>query len=206
MRRSGLAVLALAAGLVVAVAPAAPAFAHAALQSSVPAGESVLDEPPPAITLTFDEPVTIEPGAIRLLDSSGADVTIGLAEGGAQPSVVTASVPGIPNGAYVVAWRVISQDGHPANGAFTFQVGRGAAVDTRVAWSLRCSTPRAVIPPSTNWRRSTGCSRTSVSPSPSAARCSSPRSGRVRARAGRLGGPSGSAGGCSRWPRWPRCS
>jgi copper transport protein len=131
MRRPGLAILALVAGLALAVGPAAPAFAHAALQSSVPASESVLDQPPTAITLTFDEPVTPEPGAIRLLDSTGADVTIGLAHSGDQPSVVTASVPGIPNGTYVVAWRVVSQDGHPANGAYTFQVGRGAAVDTR---------------------------------------------------------------------------
>ncbi len=131
MRRLGLVCCALAAGAALALGPASAAFAHAALQSSVPAGESVVDEAPTDITLQFDEPVTAEPGAVRLLDASGADVAVGLPEKGSDASVVTASLPGIPNGTYVVAWRVISQDGHPANGAFTFQVGRGAAADTR---------------------------------------------------------------------------
>jgi copper transport protein len=123
--------VALVAGVALAVGPASPAHAHAALESSVPASSSILDTPPDDITLNFDEPVTIEPGAIRLLDSSGADVAIGLPQKGADPTIITATVPEIPNGAYVVAWRVISQDGHPANGAFTFEVGRGSGVDTR---------------------------------------------------------------------------
>ena len=131
VRRLGLLLVALAAGLALAVGPASPAHAHAALESSAPAASSILDTPPTDITLNFDEPVTIEPGAIRLLDSSGGDVAIGLPEKGSDPTVITASVPEIPDGAYVVAWRVISQDGHPANGAFTFEVGRGSGVDTR---------------------------------------------------------------------------
>ena len=119
------------AGLALAVVPATSAFAHAALESSVPAGNAVLDQAPTEIRLAFDEPVTAEPGAIRLLDSRGQDRTVGPPERGPSASVVTASVPGLPDGGYVVAWRVISQDGHPADGAFTFQVGRGPVADTR---------------------------------------------------------------------------
>ncbi len=44
---------------------------------------------------------------------------------------MVAAVPEIPDGAYVVAWQVVSQDGHPLSGAFAFQVGRDAAIDTR---------------------------------------------------------------------------
>src|SRR5207342_3744166 len=101
-RRLGLLLVALSAGLALAVGPASPAHAHAALESSAPASSSILDTPPTDITLNFDEPVTIEPGAIRLLDSSGGDVAIGLPEKGSDPTVITTSVPEIPDGAYVV--------------------------------------------------------------------------------------------------------
>jgi copper transport protein len=122
---------ALVAALALALGPASPAHAHAALESSVPAPSSILDAPPTDIALDFDEPVTVQAGAIRLLDGSGKDIALGLPEKASDPTIVTAAVPDIPNGTYVIAWRVISQDGHPADGAFTFDVGRGNSVDTR---------------------------------------------------------------------------
>ncbi|HEX6787264.1 MAG TPA: copper resistance protein CopC [Acidimicrobiales bacterium] len=131
MRRFALVLLALAGGVALALGPASPAHAHATLESSVPAGSSVLDTAPTDITLDFDEPVTVEPGAIRLLDSGGKEITLGLPERGTDASIVVSSVPDLKDGAYVVAWQVISQDGHPASGAFTFQVGRAGATDTR---------------------------------------------------------------------------
>ena len=131
MRRFALVLLALAGGAALALGPASPAHAHAVLESSVPAGSSVLDSAPTDITLDFDEPVTVEPGAVRLLDSAGKQITLGLPERGTDASVVVSSVPDLKDGAYVVAWQVISQDGHPASGAFTFQVGRAGATDTR---------------------------------------------------------------------------
>ena len=90
-----------------------------------------VDTAPTDITLDFDEPVTVEPGAIRLLDSAGKQITLGAPERGTDASVVVSSVPDLKDGAYVVAWQVISQDGHPASGAFTFQVGRAGGTDTR---------------------------------------------------------------------------
>ena len=131
MRRFALVLLALAGGVALALGPAAPAHAHAVLESSVPAGSSVVDTAPTDITLDFDEPVTVEPGAIRLLDSAGQQTTLGPPERGTDASVVVSSVPDLKDGAYVVAWQVISQDGHPASGAFTFQVGRAGGTDTR---------------------------------------------------------------------------
>ena len=131
MRRFALVLLALAGGAALALGPASPAHAHAVLESSVPAGSSVLDTAPTDITLDFDEPVTVEPGAIRLLDSAGKQITLGAPERGTDASVVVSSVPDLKDGAYVVAWQVISQDGHPASGAFTFQVGRAGGTDTR---------------------------------------------------------------------------
>ena len=109
-----------------------PARARArSLESSSPAASSVLDEPPTDITLDFDEPVTAQADGIRLLDSSANPIALGAPEQGSDSTVVVAAVPEIPDGAYVVAWQVVSQDGHPLSGAFALQVGREAAIDTR---------------------------------------------------------------------------
>ena len=40
--------------------------------------------------------------------------------------IVTASLPALDPGGYVVTWRVVSADSHPIGGAFTFAVGDGA--------------------------------------------------------------------------------
>ena len=131
MRRLALTLLAVAGGVVLAIGPASPAHAHATLESSVPAGSSVLDTAPTDIILDFDESVTAEAGGIRLIDASGAEIALGQPEQGDDATILITPVPEIPDGAYVVAWQVVSQDGHPAAGAFTFQVGRGEVVDTR---------------------------------------------------------------------------
>ena len=36
--------------------------------------------------------------------------------------------PGLPDGTYVVAWRVVSTDSHPVSGAFTFSIGAPSQV------------------------------------------------------------------------------
>jgi copper transport protein len=111
------------------VALAAPAFAHATLESSDPAGGTQLPagQPPKAITLTFDEGVQIPPDAVRMFDSDGKTVAIGAPTHGDSSSVVTAAVPTIADGTYVVSWRVVSDDAHPVSGGFTFSVGKATA-------------------------------------------------------------------------------
>ena len=91
----------------------------------------MLDEPRPTSPSTSTSRSPPQAGGIRLLDSSAAPIALGPTEQGSDPTVVVTAVPEIPDGAYVVAWQVVSQDGHPLSGAFAFQVGRDAAVDTR---------------------------------------------------------------------------
>ncbi len=100
------------------------ALAHAELLSTDPAAGTVLDTAPEHITLSFSEPVEISLGAIRLFDGDGASVEVGAAShpGGAD-TAVRVEIGSIPNGSYVVDWRVVSADSHPVQGAFTFQVG-----------------------------------------------------------------------------------
>lgn len=124
-RRAGgllLAGVALAAGLL--VTGATPAAAHAALVSIDPPDGARLDESPAAVTLTFSEPVSAELGGVRVLDAGGTPVQ----EGAARVDGVTVVVdlaPDLPDGTYVVSYRVISADGHPVRGGSVFGVGAG---------------------------------------------------------------------------------
>ena len=117
----------LAAGLLVA-ASAAPAFAHATLDQTSPTAGQVLDRSPKKVTLGFDESVEVALGAIRVYNSKGDRIGIGNpSHPGGQQSQVQVDVPKLNDDSYVVTWRVISADSHPVSGAFTFQVGQGAA-------------------------------------------------------------------------------
>lgn len=106
-----------------------PASAHADLDSSDPAPSSVLAEGPSEIFLDFSEPVTTSSDSIELFDQDGASVDIDEAEVAASDAtvVVAGGVPDLDDGLYVVAWRVVSADGHVAEGAYTFEVGTGGA-------------------------------------------------------------------------------
>ena len=104
---------------------ASRADAHAVLQASSPADRSHLDAAPTAVSLTFNETVSASLGAVRVVDCDGKRVDDGNVV--ARDNTVSVGLDnGIGDGAYVVAWRVISADSHAVRGAFTFVVGKGA--------------------------------------------------------------------------------
>ena len=119
-------------------ASATPAFAHADLLQTSPAAGQVLDRPPKALTLGFNESVEVALGAIRVYNSKGERLDTGSASHPTgQQSRVQVSLPKLENDSYVVTWRVISADSHPVQGAFTFQVGRTAAAGNLQSLSQR---------------------------------------------------------------------
>lgn len=98
--------------------------AHAELLSSDPPPGAVLDTAPAHVTLTFNEPVEMSLGAIRLFDGSGTSIEISAARHpDGRGEVVQIDLPQLTNGSYVVDWRVVSSDSHPVHAAYTFQVG-----------------------------------------------------------------------------------
>ncbi|MFJ5534512.1 copper resistance protein CopC [Streptomyces sp. NPDC093261] len=104
------------------------ASAHAALKGTDPADGSVLKSPPRAVTLTFSESVGLLDNSIRVLDPGNRRVHTGRpehADGRSDTARVT--LPRLPDGTYIVAWRVVSADSHPVNGALTFSVGKPSA-------------------------------------------------------------------------------
>jgi copper transport protein len=102
---------------------AAPALAHAVLVESVPADRSALTAPPDEVRLTFSEPVEAVPGALRVFDAEAERVDLG-PEVGDDPAVVAVALPpDVPDGGYVVTYRVTSADSHVIAGVLTFTVG-----------------------------------------------------------------------------------
>ena len=121
--------LLLGVALFLFIAPAA-ASAHAVLDNSVPASGATLAESPPQIVLDFDERVETAVGFIKLFDSSGKRIELpSISRDAADASIVRANVPTLDNDTYVAVYRVVSADGHPVDGAITFQVGEGKRAD-----------------------------------------------------------------------------
>ena len=122
--------LAIALALAAALGLATPAYAHASLDTSDPAAGAVLDASPAAIMLRFTEAVGITDDALRLFDADGDAVVIGRpGRLAGSSSSLTAAVPTLADGLYVVAWRAVSADSHPVSGAFTFTVGPSTGKD-----------------------------------------------------------------------------
>jgi copper transport protein len=142
-RRFFIALCTVLAGLVV-FAPAASA--HAELESTEPAAGAILTNSPNEIVLTFSEAVQVDDDGVKLINAKGERVGTGAIE---QPEGRTIRLPvdGLPDGGYVVAWKVVSADGHPIGGGFTWRIGESStAVDPTLIEDVLNgqSAPRAV--------------------------------------------------------------
>jgi copper transport protein len=120
VRRVG--VLALFAAAALAV-PAA-ALAHAALLRTVPEASRTVNTPPAQVRLTYSEPIEPRFAIVSVTDAAGRQVTSGPpGQAPGSPQTLVTPLRRAPQGWYLVFWRVISADGHPVRGAFTFAVG-----------------------------------------------------------------------------------
>jgi copper transport protein len=129
---------------------AGSASAHAELVGTYPVAGAQLTDAPRTIELRFSEGVEIALGAIRIFDSAGRQLDIGDSRhtGDGRVVQVELDAPSTDNtsaltptsGQYVVAWRVVSTDGHPVSGAFVFTVGTtGPKVDPAFVQSVLAS-------------------------------------------------------------------
>ncbi|WP_152187954.1 copper resistance CopC/CopD family protein [Georgenia satyanarayanai] len=125
LRRTVLGLVATVAGVLLTLASAAPATGHAMLLGTDPSDGDVLEAPPALVTLTFNEPVRADDDGVRLLDAAGDPLPAPVRP---VDDTVEVTVPaGLPDGTYIVDWSVVSADGHPVGGAFTFSVGQPSA-------------------------------------------------------------------------------
>ncbi len=133
LRRVVAVVVGAAAAVLLAILASGPAAAHAVLVGTDPRDGAVLDAPPDALTITFNEPVQVVTGGTTVLAADGSPVDVDVAA--VDDALVVTPATTLDDGTYVVSWRVVSLDTHPVAGAFTFSVGTPSAtsVEARVA-------------------------------------------------------------------------
>jgi copper transport protein len=117
-------VVAAAAAVAATLAFPALASAHAALLRTSPAASGTVNALPAEVGLTYSEPVEPRFAVVSVTNAAGEQQT----SGSPQRSPTNANQLVVPlrtvgEGWYLVYWRVISTDGHPVRGAFTFAVG-----------------------------------------------------------------------------------
>nr|WP_240189278.1 copper resistance CopC family protein [Nakamurella flavida] len=163
----------LAVVVLAALGLAGPAAAHNVLTSSNPTDGSVLDAAPQTVTLTFDQPVQNFEPVVVVTGPDGTEYQTG------TPTVlgtsVEMSVGTLPvAGAYAVAYRIVSTDGHPVQGQLAFELS-AAAVTTgpSVAPTPESNTASSSTPSSSAPSPATSSAATSSSTASSSATSSS---------------------------------
>lgn len=142
---------ALLLGLLLSVVGAPAAAAHDTIESSNPADGATVATVPASVTLTFDEqPQDFSP-VIQVTGPDGVD----WADGTPTVSGTDVSVPvkaGAPAGAYQVAYRIVSSDGHPVTGELTFTAEAAAATPSSApsASTSASSTPTSSSAPASS--------------------------------------------------------
>ncbi len=135
--RRGLAALfAATLATLVLAATATPALAHASLVEATPSDRSTLDDVPEQVTLQFDEPVTLPTGGLRVFDGDANRIDDGELDVGGPETIGVALPADLPDGGYVVTYRVLSADSHPVGGVYTFTIGESAPIDDAVVADL----------------------------------------------------------------------
>jgi copper transport protein len=107
------------AGLLVALAWPAGAFAHARLTSEDPEFRQRFEAAPARVVLHFDQGVDVLPNSIVVYDANGKIVS-GAARSGSDARDVVAPLHRLRRGAYTVRWHAVSSDSHVVSGVYTF--------------------------------------------------------------------------------------
>lgn len=100
---------------------ARPVLAHAFLDHAEPRVGATVRASPPAVVLTFTEPIEVSFSHVDVQDDHGAQIGGGALEHPA-PEQLRLSLPLLPAGTYSVHWAVTSIDTHQTEGKFEFSV------------------------------------------------------------------------------------
>lgn len=129
---------------------ASPASAHDELVSTDPAADAAVAELPAVLTLTFSGELLGDAGAteVQVTDASGTSLVAGAPV--VQTNVVTQPLTPGASGAVAVLWRVVSSDGHPISGEYSFSVAAAPAPSpTPTSTPTAHTTPTVSPSPST---------------------------------------------------------
>jgi methionine-rich copper-binding protein CopC len=145
-RSSARALLVVTFALLAAIGSAGPASAHATLIGSDPADGAVVQTAPTVVTLTFDDSLQDFEPVLTVTGPDGTQYQTGAATiDGVKLSTTVAALP--VGGSYTVAYRVVSDDGHPVEGQTHFELAlpAGSGASTGASADLPVST--VSVPP-----------------------------------------------------------
>lgn len=108
-----------------------PASAHAVLEHTSPTDGAVVPSPPDTVTLTFDEAVGRIGAAATLTGPHGTVSTSPPVIAGKDVQIPVTGAQ--PAGSYQLAWRVVSDDGHPVSGQVRWSLHGAASAVTLAA-------------------------------------------------------------------------
>lgn len=120
-----------AALLLLALVVPASASAHATLLRTSPANGAVLDSPPPAVRVEFDDAVRVAGGIAAVANATSESVLAGRATARGRTLTIPLR-PHLRDGVYSVRWSIASDDGHREQGVLAFAVGEGSGTPTAV--------------------------------------------------------------------------
>ncbi|MDW4572253.1 copper resistance protein CopC [Microbacterium sp. M3] len=106
---------------------ASPAQAHDELIGTDPAAGATVDALPAALTLTYSAEIADDDGAsvVEVTDAAGTSLVAGAPT--VRDNTLTQPLEGEASGAVTVLWKVVSSDGHPISGEYSFTVAGNPA-------------------------------------------------------------------------------
>ncbi len=121
---------------------ASAASAHSQVIAIDPIDGARLPASPAGVSVTFNEDVSLAPGGLRVIRPDGSLASIG--DGSVVGPKVSVAIAPLDAGWYVIAWSIISADGHVVHGTSSFAVGDAdavarpsvSAVPSPLEWSL----------------------------------------------------------------------
>lgn len=139
---------ALGAALVTSVISAAPASAHAVLVGISPAADAKLTTAPTQVVVEFNEPVGSTFTTVAVTNvATGVNLSSG------KPTVLGGKVtqplgPEMASGAYRIAYKVSSGDGHPVTGESKFTLTLAARTSPAASAAAPSASPSKATPSS----------------------------------------------------------
>jgi len=108
------------------VTSAVTASAHAHLQKSSPADNSLITTSPAVLVLNFSEAARLT--ALSIQKGSESQQKLKLLRGGRRQQI-SVPLPQLTPGTYSVSWHVVSDDGHVMSGTLHFTLAADHATD-----------------------------------------------------------------------------